>query len=95
MDGVVDGLGEMIRDLVRDVHQELAELDQRITTYNRRIRHLFRTNEECQRIGKIEGIGPITATALVAAVGGSCQSNLACDGLSRALPCRHGKTRPF
>jgi transposase len=68
-DGVADGVGEVLRDLVRDVHQELAELDQRIATYNRRIRHLFRTNEECQRIGKIEGIGPITATALVAAVG--------------------------
>jgi len=68
-EGTADGLGDVIRDLVHDVHQELAELDQRIATYNRRIRHLFQTNEECQRIGKIEGIGPITATALVAAVG--------------------------
>jgi hypothetical protein len=75
-DGVTDGVGEVLRDLVRDVHQELAELDQRIATYNRRIRHLFRTNEECQRIGKIEGIGPITATALVAAMGDrSCFKN--------------------
>ena len=32
-------------------------------------RNLFRSNEMRQRIGKIEGIGPITATALVAAVG--------------------------
>ena len=59
----------MFRDLLRDIHEELAELDCRIAGYNRRIRNLFRSNERCQRIGKIEGIGPITATALVAAVG--------------------------
>lgn len=69
VDGADLGLGDMIRDLVRDVHEELAELDQRIASYTRRIRNLFRTNEMCQRIGKIEGIGPITATALVAAAG--------------------------
>lgn len=62
-------LSQMFRDLLRDIHEELAELDCRIAGYNRRIRILFRSNERCQRIGKIEGIGPITATALVAAVG--------------------------
>lgn len=70
------GLGDMIRDLVSDVYQELAELDRRISSYNQRIRHLFRTGALCRRIGKIEGIGPITATALVAAVGDrSCFKN--------------------
>lgn len=67
--GADNNLGDMILELVRDVREELSELDQRITAYNNRIRHLFRSNEMCQRIGKIEGIGPITATALVAAVG--------------------------
>lgn len=75
-DGADNDLGDLILDLVRDIHQELAELDRRITSYNRRIRNLFQTNEMCQRIGKIEGIGPITATALVAAVGDrSCFRN--------------------
>lgn len=64
-----DGLNEMIRVLVRDVREELAELDQRIASYDRRVRELYRASELCQRIGKIEGIGPVTATALVAAVG--------------------------
>ena len=75
-DGADNDLGDLILDLVRDIHQELAELDRRIMSYNRRIRNLFQTNEMCQRIGKIEGIGPITATALVAAVGDrSCFRN--------------------
>lgn len=64
-----DGLNEMIRVLVHDAREELAGLDQRIAAYDRRVRELYRSSERCQRIGKIEGIGPVTATALVAAVG--------------------------
>lgn len=75
-DGSDYGLGEMLQELVRDIHRELADLDRRTSSCNQRIRHLFRTDAMCQRIGKIEGIGPITATALVAAVGDrSCFKN--------------------
>ncbi|MEO1020119.1 MAG: IS110 family transposase [Pseudomonadota bacterium] len=62
-------LGDLFVELVCDVRDELMELDQRIATYTKRIRHLFQSNDMCQRIGRIEGIGPITATALVAALG--------------------------
>ena len=62
-------LGDLFVELVCDVRDELMELDQRIATYTKRIRHLFQSNDMCHRIGRIEGIGPITATALVAAVG--------------------------
>ena len=55
--------------MLRDMREELAELDSRLAGYNWRIQDLFRANEMCQRIGQIEGVGPITATALVAAVG--------------------------
>jgi len=68
-DGGYTQLGGMMTDLVCDVNKELSELDQRIAAYTRRIRDLFRSNDMCQRIRKIEGIGPVTATALVAAVG--------------------------
>lgn len=75
-EGAETGLNDMIRGLVRDVRAELVELDKRIAAYTRRLRTLFLSNEACQRIGKIEGIGPITATALVAAVGDrSCFRN--------------------
>lgn len=68
-DGVDHMLGSRLVELVCNVREELSELDQRIAAYTKRIRDLFRSNEMCQRIGKIEGIGPIPATALVAAVG--------------------------
>ena len=76
VEGTESALGEILQELVSEIHQELAALDERISSYDRRLRNLFRTNEMCQRIGKIEGIGPITATALVAAVGDqSCFKN--------------------
>ena len=68
-DGDDNSLGALLVELVRDVRDEQNELDQRVAAYTKRIRGLFQSNEMCQRIGKIEGIGPITATALVAAVG--------------------------
>jgi len=71
-----DGLTDMIRELAREIHEELAGLDRRIASCNCRIRAVFRTVEACQRIGQVEGIGPVTATALVAAVGDrSCFKN--------------------
>ncbi|MGB7946347.1 MAG: IS110 family transposase, partial [Candidatus Binatia bacterium] len=64
-----DSLSDMVRSLMTELQAELAELDRRIAAYDRRIRDIFRTSEQCQRLGKIEGIGPVTATALIAAVG--------------------------
>jgi transposase len=64
-----DGLSGLVRSLMRELQVEMAELDQQITSYDRRIREIFRNSEQCQRLGKIEGIGPVTATALIAAVG--------------------------
>lgn len=59
----------LVNQIMRDLQAEMAELDQRITSFDRRIREIFRNSEQCQRLGKIEGIGPVTATALIAAVG--------------------------
>ncbi len=69
VDGDRSGLGDLILDLVRDARDELEALDRRISSYNRRLKTLFQSDEMCRRIGEIEGIGPVTATALVAAVG--------------------------
>jgi transposase len=65
-EGILNGL---VRGLLIEMQEEIAEIDRRITIYDRRIRELYRTSEPCQRLGKIEGIGPLSATALIAAVG--------------------------
>ena len=73
---VTDDLNPLVRALIMEVQGELIELDRRIASYDRRIRELYRTSELCQRLGQIEGIGSVTATALVAAVGDrSCFKN--------------------
>jgi transposase len=59
----------LVRSLMRERREELTELDARIAGYDRKIGELYRNSEICQRLGKVEGIGPVTATALVAAVG--------------------------
>ncbi|MER9526378.1 transposase [Mesorhizobium sp. M0292] len=86
--------------LMRELRAEMAEFDNRIATYDRRIREIFRTSEQCQRLGKIEGIGPVPATALIAAVGDrTCFKNgrqfAACLGLVPKQRSSGGRARLF
>jgi len=46
-----------------------AGLDERCRHYERQIEQLFRTEERAQRLGRVEGVGPFAATALIAAFG--------------------------
>lgn len=62
-------LNPLVQALMRELQEEMVELDRRIASYDRRVREIFRSSEACQRLGRIEGVGPVTATALVAAVG--------------------------
>jgi transposase len=57
------------RELFAELYEELRYLDERIAGLEVRIRRLFNQSERCRQVGRVEGIGPITATALVAAVG--------------------------
>lgn len=75
-DGDDDRIDGILRELACEMRDELVAIDQRIADQTGRIRALFQNSEACRRIGAIEGIGPITARALVAAVGDqSCFSN--------------------
>jgi transposase len=56
------------RRLFHSLYEELVELETRIAAADERIERAFRENAECQRIAAVEGIGPVTATAVVAAI---------------------------
>jgi transposase len=56
------------RELFASLYEELCALDERIQAMEVRIQRVFSTNDRCQRIAAIEGVGPLTATAIVAAV---------------------------
>ena len=62
-------LGELLRSLMRELYAELTDLDARIRSSDLRLREIFRNSEQCQRLGAIEGIGPVTPTVMVSAVG--------------------------
>ena len=49
--------------------EEFGALEKRLAYYQEKLEALATTHPECQRLMTIPGIGPITATALVAAVG--------------------------
>jgi transposase len=49
--------------------ERLKLLDEGTRQYDRRVERIFGQDERCQRLAQVEGIGPLGATALVAAVG--------------------------
>jgi len=64
-----NGLSGMFRETLAEMAERLQWLDERCRRYERRIELVFRQDERAKRLGQIEGVGPLIATALVAAVG--------------------------
>src|SRR5690606_4446044 len=64
-----NGLTAMSREIVGDLFDFMAQIDARIAAFDRRIKEVFLSNQDCRRIARICGVGPMTATAVVAAVG--------------------------
>lgn len=59
----------MARGAFDDLREQFHQLDKRVAQYDKKIEAVARDNESCQRLLAIEGIGPISATALVATIG--------------------------
>ena len=64
-----NGLSGAFRELVMDAYETLVRMDERLEALAARIERWAKADEQAQRLLGIPGIGPITATALVAAVG--------------------------
>lgn len=62
-------LTTMAREAIGELWDLLCDLDRRIAIFDKKIDAVFKASEVCQRIAKIKGVGPKTATAIVAAVG--------------------------
>lgn len=62
-------LPTLAREVFTDLADRLRVLDERITVYYRRVTQLARQTEPAQRLMQVPGVGPVTATALVATVG--------------------------
>lgn len=64
-----NGLTMAARQLFADLHRQILELDQQVSAYGEKIQMLYRASDVCRKLGAVPGIGPITATALVASLG--------------------------
>lgn len=69
LENQTNGLSAMSREIIGDLFDFFGQIDAQITTFDRRIDAVFKSNEDCRRIARICGVGPKTATAVVAAVG--------------------------
>lgn len=62
-----------LRQLLGELYDELCGLDDRVATHDRRLKEEAQQDERVQRLLAIEGMGVISATALVASVGDAKQ----------------------
>jgi len=68
LENPMNELTEMGRELFADLSRELAAVDERVDHIDGRLKRLFAGSELCQRLAQVEGIGPLIATAMTAAV---------------------------
>ncbi|WP_046867584.1 IS110 family transposase [Microvirga massiliensis] len=62
-------LTDLAREAISELYDLFCDLDRRIRSFDRKIDRVFETSEPCQRMARIKGVGPKTATAMVAAIG--------------------------
>jgi transposase len=66
-------LSPLMLEEFRDVDEDLRRLDQKVESYDKKIELHAKNDDRCKRLMSIPGIGPVTATALVAAVGNAAE----------------------
>ncbi len=62
------GLSDLAKALFEKLIGEYRDLDTRISALDGMLVEICRTNERCKRLTTLPGVGPIVATALVAAI---------------------------
>ena len=68
-----NGLSADFRTLLEELRQDLIALDERVLVVTEKINVLAKADEDAQRLQQIPGIGPMTATAIISAIGDAKQ----------------------
>jgi transposase len=66
---IENGLTPQMKELIESQYDMLLIFDEKIDKLDIQIEQISKQDEVCQRLQKIEGIGPITALAIIALVG--------------------------
>lgn len=64
-----DNLPKLVVEMLHDMLTRLARLDEQLTDLDLRVEHWARQDDAASRLMQLEGIGPLTASALVATAG--------------------------
>lgn len=64
-----NGLPALAREVLTGLLEQFHDLDQRVQQYDVKIRELAQRSEPARRLMRVESIGPMTATAIVASMG--------------------------
>lgn len=70
-----NGLPGTMRRLLERLHDNLKEMDRQVNELDAQIKLWHKENEASQKLAEIPGIGPITASALVATIGDAREFN--------------------
>jgi transposase len=62
-------LSEMMKNLLRGLQEQLTSVIKEITELTEKIEKVAKEEENCRRIQTIDGIGPLSATAIIAKIG--------------------------
>jgi len=68
-----NGLSGIMREILSEIGERFKFIEDRLRQYELLIQRLFRQDERCRRLAEVEGVGPLIATALVAAVGNAAE----------------------
>ncbi len=69
VDSAPDSERPLWRELFSELREEFCEISDKILKYDKLLCRLSKAHPVCQRLETIPGIGPVTASAIVAAVG--------------------------
>lgn len=62
-------LSVQARELFADLYSQLKEYDEQARKYDLKIEQVCRSNDICKLLTKLNGVGPLIATAIVASIG--------------------------
>lgn len=63
----------LARSMMRDMYERLALLDDQIARYDKLIHQVHKASPSSQRLEKSRGVGPLIATAVIAAAGSATE----------------------
>ncbi len=69
LENAENALTSLFRELLNELYDEMVHLDDRVCSLEQKLEAICARNQDCQRLLTIPGVGLLTATALIAAIG--------------------------